>query len=475
MEKKYYDLIITLIKQHKKFAEYEAILEDIANDVYEHSKVVLDSVTNEEVITAYLAKVISTSMITVPKKLNFNTKARHRVISATISETTGCQETNTHVLEKNEVANIVSIEKQEPVIPIQDNLTLEDDELLDEVSVDSVDSVEKCFNEIEEFPEISNDSDYQEVDNIEVDLEEKNRQLISEEENELVLPSESDIENINDLEESNNDNEEEVVVEEISANNVPDVDKNLVDRMINGVPEVETETIETEPSENEEKLSLDTEVEDILGSIELQEDNIPNNTTEENTPDGGIIVESEDFIEPLISQDEILQEVPEEDNSIESIEDLNIESVDVSQEIEDSVSLDLENNTPEFEIEEIAEIDHLESFDTENSIGFEEDSNETYILESDDDAATIESISENFSAPCYDNFYFEPQKEDFDEEEILSYLEDINEKHPEKRILEICELKFKQKLSVAEIVEKTGFTLDEVLSILNEIVDTVKD
>ena len=69
MEKKYYDLIISLIKEHRKFADYENILEEIVNDVYEHSKVVIGSVTNEEVLNAYIKKVVSTSMITVPKKL----------------------------------------------------------------------------------------------------------------------------------------------------------------------------------------------------------------------------------------------------------------------------------------------------------------------------------------------------------------------------------------------------------------------
>ena len=80
---KYFDLIITKIKNHRKYDGLEAILEDIANDVYEHSAIVLESVENEEVISTYLDKVIATSIITVPKRLNFNTRVRHRVLTMT--------------------------------------------------------------------------------------------------------------------------------------------------------------------------------------------------------------------------------------------------------------------------------------------------------------------------------------------------------------------------------------------------------
>ncbi len=67
MEKKYYDIIVSLIKQNDKYSGCEPILDDIVQDVYDHSKVVLGSVTNEDVIAAYLNKVVATSLITVPK------------------------------------------------------------------------------------------------------------------------------------------------------------------------------------------------------------------------------------------------------------------------------------------------------------------------------------------------------------------------------------------------------------------------
>ena len=78
---KYYSIIENLVTQHKKYPGNEAILEDIIDDVYSHSEVIINSITNESVIESYLAKVVLTSIITVPKKMNFHPEIRHRVVS----------------------------------------------------------------------------------------------------------------------------------------------------------------------------------------------------------------------------------------------------------------------------------------------------------------------------------------------------------------------------------------------------------
>ena len=71
MKTKYYELVKELIQSHKKYAGLEPILEDIINDVFAHSEVVISNISNEVVVQAYLEKVVATSVITVPKKLNF--------------------------------------------------------------------------------------------------------------------------------------------------------------------------------------------------------------------------------------------------------------------------------------------------------------------------------------------------------------------------------------------------------------------
>mgnify|MGYP000649542686 FL=1 len=77
-ENKYYGIIENLVKKHKKFPGLESILEDIIDDVYSHSEVIIKTVTNEDVINAYLEKVVSPSIITVPKKMNFHPEIKHR-------------------------------------------------------------------------------------------------------------------------------------------------------------------------------------------------------------------------------------------------------------------------------------------------------------------------------------------------------------------------------------------------------------
>ena len=62
MEKtnKYYGIIENIVKKHSKFPGNESLLEEIIDDVYTHSEVIINSINNESVINAYLEKVVST-------------------------------------------------------------------------------------------------------------------------------------------------------------------------------------------------------------------------------------------------------------------------------------------------------------------------------------------------------------------------------------------------------------------------------
>ena len=83
-DNKYYSLIEKLVKNHRKYFGYEAIFEEIVDDVYNHSISVISTIDNEEVIQSYLQKVVSTSIITVPKRLNFNNAVKHRTITVDV-------------------------------------------------------------------------------------------------------------------------------------------------------------------------------------------------------------------------------------------------------------------------------------------------------------------------------------------------------------------------------------------------------
>lgn len=450
MEKKYYDLIISIIKQHRKYPEYEAILEDIANDVYEHSKVVISSVANDDVISAYLTKVVATSMVTVPKKLNFNTRVRHRVILPTLPEP-----------ERMLAEQVKTATVDEPILEVKAPALAVSSQVESEVLTEELSMQEDLSLEEENLAE----DDFAEVvaeNNDEMLIEDVTEEValelpISEETNlEQVIPNEIETEIIEPIA----DLEEEI----ISSND--DVDKNLVDMMINGVPETMDYNLETEESMDIEEIVSDND--EFLDETDSDE------TLQEST------VEHLDSIEESVPFDDI-----EEVVTLDSGEEIN-DFQNMSSE-----SLDLDESVSAFDLTESAEVESLETLDTmdEESLPDEFDApTESLVLETSElpslefDTETLEPLNEevynqtkSFTLPNFDCFSFEPKKIDYDAEQIKFYLEEINEKHPERHILEICDLKYNQNLSVQEISEKIDLSNEVVLEVLSEIIDTVKD
>ena len=398
MKNKYYDLIISLIKKHRKYSGLETILEDIANDVYEHSKVVIASVANEEVVTSYLEKVVSTSIVTVPKKLNFNTRNRHRVTSNIIVDTNSVLQEkefddnvqiNTEV--KSSESEKFSTEKELETEPILETINGEE-ELLDEPILleESLEEQLASQDELYTFEEPLNETQ-EEIENLEIEEEEE-------------------------------EEEEE------------EVDRTLVEKMINGT------SIDKASKNNKIEELFSEEITEVYETIETIE------AVEEN---------EEELADDFAEDSELLEET------------------------EHSFNLDLENSEPSFDIEEIAEtIESLEPVeDTKSLLG---DVLETESEDLVDETLEIKNTESSehfidFNPPSFDCFNFEYKKSDYDTTEIIAELEDIEQKHPERKILTICDLKYSQNLSVQEIAQKIGFTEEEVLDVLNEIIEIVKD
>ena len=101
-ENKHYHLIESIVKEHKKYPGLESILDDIIDDVYSHSEVILNSVTNESVVRAYLEKVVSTSLITVSKRLGYrsNNKAKTAPVNNNLIEKNTNLQVNKHLVDK---------------------------------------------------------------------------------------------------------------------------------------------------------------------------------------------------------------------------------------------------------------------------------------------------------------------------------------------------------------------------------------
>ena len=84
------------------------------------------------------------------------------------------------------------------------------------------------------------------------------------------------------------------------------------------------------------------------------------------------------------------------------------------------------------------------------------------------------SVSIDFSSR-FDCFEYEPDAPQYDSETICAELIELDNKHPEKQILKICELKYYQKKSITEIADILNISTDTVLETLNEIIDVAKE
>ena len=376
MNNKYYDLIVSLVKQHRKYPECASILEDIVADVYQRANFVLTTITDENVLKEYLNKLVSTSIIIMSKKLNSKENSKNSIKTAIIetlnkNSKEDEEETSSYIIENNE-EDIVDL--NETIEPVK----------------------ETELNEIEDF----------------CDLDEPSEEEVEE----IAMPS-----------------------------NNSEVDITLVDKMINGVstkPEedsivepIEVETIDFE----DEVISLD-ETTESAEETELDE------------------VETIDFEDEIISLDETTE-------SAEETELEEVETIDFEDEI---ISLDeTTESAEETELEEVETIDFEdEVISLDETI---EPSEETELEEVEENQ--VSDKSEIYHA-CFD---FEPKENNLDIDLIQSELLSLDKKYSQKRILEICDLKYNKNLSISQIAEKTSLPIDDIISTLLDVVNAIKD
>ena len=275
MENKYYDLIISLIKEHRKYSDYESIVDKIAEDVYKHAETVLETVEDIDTVTSYLKKVIATSMITVPKKLNLNSRNH----ACTNVETIIAQAMNNHneevvlpenkeVLQSPKAEEISLINSSDELHPAEED-TYEEDltSALEEGS--SEDTLEEDLTP--DFEEDYSEDTLEE--DLTPDLEEDYLEDTIEED--LTPALEEDYSKDTIEEDLTPDLEEDTVNTETKDHETLSVDKTLVDNMINGLPAKEfvQESKQSEfQSQNSDYAENSTELYDELDLVEPTED-----------------------------------------------------------------------------------------------------------------------------------------------------------------------------------------------------------
>jgi len=397
MDRKHYDLIVSLIQQHRKYSECESIIEDIINDIYQRADYVLSTVNDEEVLKNYLSKLVGISIATISKKIN---KRESKIvlpvdmekrddIKPVLLEETLLENSKEELQESNELIESVNF-KEESLLEDPES---EFNEYMDESLIDfeQEDSVSNLSNE--EVLEKSNNYDSGD--------------------DELSIVNNSSIENM----------EEEVL------SIVEDVDISLVDKMINGVSFVEQEMNDSEQEEILEN-NIEVIVEESDQSMDLVE------------------VDSSNEIDNIL---DIVDENLDTEDNFEFIEELNVEQADSTLEILESVELEEKN-------------EFLEAFDQEEVL---EEIQENHELNGLEEQKTFESYNEYFES--------EVKEQEYDKEFIYSELLDFEKQNPSRRILEICDMKYNKKLSIEDIAKNMNITKEEVVSILFEIIDKIKD
>ena len=449
MEKtnKYYSVIENLVKQNRKFQGLEAILDDIIDDVYSHSEVIINSINNDGVIQSYLEKVVSTSIITVPKKIGFHPEIKHRVIDA--------QQVLENVAQrKAEKVNTELVDRMINNIPIEENNevhqeTVEKDSEFEELEPETSElmlnqtsqEVEQTtednilsFNE--EIYEESSDNtleDFVTSDSLEIeDLDEEEPTFETEEpiQEESLEVSELN-EDPNFVEDTQNDSLELNALEDISLD---DASESTATEEIQ-----DFETVETE------------EIEPIVGAdVSASEETLANDDVE-------TIEQSDESLEPMLD----FEDLTPADNDLETLEPT------------DTLDLDLQEDDNSDSLPEPESLDES-PLDVINNNGLNQIADViTTTLENPENTSS-ENI--DFKPTDYSVFSYstDKYKDDIDAEEIVNEIKDLASKHPELNIINVYNLKFKDKLTIPQVASELNMSEDNVIEALNELVAIVQ-
>ena len=509
MEKdsKYYSLIENLIKNHRKYQGCEAILDEIIADVYEHSKTVIASIQNEDVIQSYLQKVVTTSLITVPKRLNFHNELHHRNISVPlpaqpkmelpkqdeIIKSNEEQELSHHDLSDNEQnfdTNTISEKEvyeleQEPPIKANNEFV---DKMINSIDVDSVLDIQGELNnaddETDEIKQTEDDND----DNIlsltdedsyteqEDSLEQDDdiNDISTEEIEDIQLDDTDDfsIQELDDIvytEQNEPENEETELQPEQTAS---EIDLTEDDMQIEEIGEIE----EIEGIEGSDLLTPDIaeenneEVEQFVSEnqsdIELMSDNDDSDTEEEQISNIAEFepLETDESVEDNLDIDNSEDEITDDFNDdIDSDYDLYEATIGLAEESDDSIKFDLNESEELLEHDELNEDDNIELINDDSDA-------ESFLENENNEQQHIQYKPVNYSV-----FNYLPQNTNFenDYDELAKKIINLNNEKPELKILEIFELKYKKCHSIEKIAEELDIEKQDVTKTLNEIIDLI--
>lgn len=460
---KYQDLIVTLIKNHRRYQGCESILDDIVREVMERAETVVSTVEDESIVTKYLTKIVSAAMITVPKEHNICPEVKKRTHTAPQAvyqpepEPVGNQEDSETIINQEETTESFQIDENELIESLENSYEPEPENTAIYDSIKN--SLSFGDNEPVEESEIYNEQEEiaaEEPETVEEPVEEDgfvtNFTSVTEAESFMSddFNSEPELEEIAEPEpepEPETDIPDEEPEELEAADNTAEapedeVDKELVDKMINGA----------EPAEESNRISERIEgLSAIYGGTDTEE------------------------IDTVFEEDDEPSEITDETNIETEPESVDITADDELTEIDFNIT---ENTEEDSTLTALAEDDANieEEFVSENSEVFEE---ETEDVENNADinySDNVEETEEQFNPPNLSCFNFNADvSDDTDSSELAEAVKKYADKDKNIPVLKIWELKYCKNKSISEIASHLDIQKDVVLEVLAELVDLAKE
>lgn len=300
---RYYDLIVSLVKNHKKYHEYKNILDDIVNDVYEQASIVLKSVTDENLISSYLEKIVSSSMISVPKKLGISSRRSAKI---DIQEMLNSSNIDNKKEEKinEEIADVSFSDNDNELF----NEILQEDNY--NIQEDNKNNTEELLTDIEPIEDTTQYTEYQD-DEISIDrtLVDKMINGVSAEETQNKI-----------------DNEAETIYEELNTDDTLEVVNDEPEPIAETVEEQFTPVLELDEPEKLEVSEFIEEVPLLNESISLDnsiaEYDLKENSLDMLYPEPEYLAEDNDYSETADTE-RTESETDNEPESVVSAENIN--------------------------------------------------------------------------------------------------------------------------------------------------------
>ena len=476
---KYYEIIENIVKQHKKYPGNEAVLEDIIDDVYSHSEVVINSINNENVINTYLSKVVSTSIITVPKKLGI-----HRAASVTPAQAPQVSEqsANKTLVDRminelpadnpeNYLGDWLNEEAKEPdFVQMEQESAAQPEEVIEQEMLQPffANGTTETFSVLEAFETAA------EYDTVESD--------------EIEAPFETDKKSdnpVDDLYEINAYQPEQVDIADTAS-----ADSDAEDEDIEIMPDLsetgfdKTEiTFTAEDDESVEILNLSQTEDNFNRTDELNNTEIGINEPQSN--------ESAEILNLSQTEDETaLPEVSAGEAVLNSIDEDTEDLTEISELSADGDSFELQPLDDGTEIDALADLgngseemlvsDDFAELDDSRDMTLSEDSFQTeeLSLESSDIPLADPESEETavFTSVDYTKFDYTPDnKEDeyIDAESLLKEIKTLDGKRQDLNIMQVYNLKYKENCTIPQISLRLGMSEDNIIEALNELTGIV--